>query len=270
MSEIGGRNHPATPSTALLLDAHRLDALVFHQFRLFAEALEPEVAVYLVLHLPQGSHLHEDRVLVLTDADIFPAGRLSKVDAKTILPGNPDLKLVRAVQTLPRYDAYLRIESDVVCSTPIRETFLRLLTKCAGFDFVAKEITNKHHLPDWMWWDTFKGPPDIIEVIDANRIWKAFLPMLYFSSEFIEGYAAALETGWDGHYEVTMPTFAKFANLKFGDFRRIWPTVSHHATFDVHRLVKPKPNGYEFHHPVKCLEDLIELVGFHEIIKPSS
>ena len=67
-----------------------------------------------------------------------------------------------------------------------------------------------------------------------------------------------------------MPTFAKYAGLRFGDFRKIWPAISHRDTFNFNRLEQLNPNGYEFHHPIKRIEDLIELSGFHNIAKPVS
>lgn len=261
---------PRKPKVALLLDAHRMDPLVFHQFRLLSETLEPDVAVHAVIHARDGTHRQDDRVIVLTDDDIFPPGRKAKPDATRIIPGNPDLKLVRAAAMLPGYDAFLRLESDVVCMTRVRETYLRMFARFAGYDFVALGLSPKKLQPDWTWWSTFSVPDGIRDRFsDANTL-RAFLPLMYFSRTFIEGYAEALDAGWSGHYEVTMPTYAAFAGLKHCNIRKKWPSMTHPASFKATKLDSTDTHGAEFCHPVKSLDQLVAFHGLHDIFPDPS
>lgn len=262
---VPAKESPAKPKVALLLDAHRMDALVFHQFRLLSETLEPDVAVHLLLHAPRGTHRQDDRVIVLTDADIFPPGRKAKPGVTKIIPGNPDLKLIRAARLLPGYDAFLRIESDVVCMAGVRDTYLRMLARFAPYDFVAQAFASQKGDPGWKWWPTFTAPEEIRAALTPDRMLRAFLPILYYSRAFIDGYAAALDAGWGGHYEVTMPSFAAHAGLAYCDFRRKWPSITKPATFKATKLLTTDPDGAQFCHPVKTVEHLLAFHGLHDI-----
>lgn len=252
---------------AVILDAHKIDELTFLQFQILSEALEPEISVFLVVHLPDGNFLIDNRIIILNDEEIFARQPPVKHGAKRIIPGNPDMKILRAVQLLPDFDGYLRIEFDVMCMAPVKEIVTRLLNRVDAYDFAATQMATRAVYGSWVWWDTLRVPDEVSSRINSENTWKAFLPLFFFSKRFIAGYEKALAEGWTGHYEVTMPTYAALSGMKMLDFERAWQGITDSKNFRHDKLKCPEKITTDFVHPVKTLSEFMRLKGFDSFMK---
>ncbi|MCW8085094.1 hypothetical protein [Sabulicella glaciei] len=253
------------PRVALLLDAHKTDPLVFYQFRTLTEALSPEIAVFLIYHAPKAEFMVRSNIIVLNDEEIFLRQSSLKRGTSQIIPGNPDLKMIRSAELLSEFDYYLRMEFDVLCVSPVRDTIFRTINRFITYDFVGARLVDKQRYPGFFWWNTLSVPESIGTALRPADIWKAFLPLCFCSRSFIESYRDALALGWRGHYEVTMPTIAALAGFKICDFESKWPGMTNDRNFRADKISDPQKLDSEFVHPVKDINLAMEMFGFREM-----
>ena len=152
------------------------------------------------------------RAIHLNDADIFDA--LPHRKGRTIIPGNEDLKIIAAVERLPEYSNFLRIEYDVF-PTPL--AFQRVGELCELAEsgvFAASYLRKRAEGPNWMWWPGVKAPGNA--PFPEDKMFAAFFPLLTFNRALVDFTKARLMEGWVGHVEALMPTFA----AAMGNFSR--------------------------------------------------
>jgi hypothetical protein len=243
------------PNVCVLVDATSDDAFTMFNFRALRHALENICSVVLITN--RCSKAHGSDHINIANERIFTAVEHHK-PGRSVIPGNPDLKLLAALEDprFDKYDAFVRIEFDVVCAGDIRKTYQQLCCVALSTDFAASQIRSRKANADWAYWNTLGNAlnPDR-SLPEPNKA--AFLPIMCLSARFIEHYRAALREGWVGHYEALMPTVAEWHNLSVVDLGHYEPRFTAPDTF---RIVRPHVYAIDISlllHPIKRLNDLV-------------
>jgi hypothetical protein len=243
------------PDTCVLVDATADDAFTMLSYRALRRALI-EVCDVVLLTNRCSKQQDQNHINIPTD-EIFTAVEHHKPD-RTIIPGNPDLKLLAAVAhpRLSGFSSFIRVEYDVVCTGEIKSTFQALCRVAAEHDFGASQFRLRETHPSWTYWSTLGNRLDpTLEPPQPHRA--AFLPVMVLSARFLSHYRDALRAGWVGHYETLMPSVASWQGLLIVDLGRHEPPFTTPATF---RIVRPKDYTLErslLLHPVKRMTDLM-------------
>jgi len=128
------------PRLAVIFDCdHRATSpLVLENLRRTIALFGERAEVISVFHSDSAPPPLPGRVLHLTSADIFDAFAHRK--ARTIIPGNEDLKLIAAAQRLPEFTHFIHHEYDVWHNNPEPELVDRLCEAAIGGTFGASWI----------------------------------------------------------------------------------------------------------------------------------
>lgn len=233
-----------------------------HRLNELQDAISDLADVFTFIHNRGQSILKPnklDRLIYLSDNDIFDDIQHKKNISSGVIPGNPDLKIIAGTKKIPKYDYYLRIEDDVLWTIDCKTAFSKLIQICTTHDFCASYLTYEYS-SKWLYSKTLMNP----EGLEAEHIEffaAGFLPILAFTYEFIKYYEDSLREGWRGHYEALMPTIAqkgkfrmldlqinKFTSKKYFNILPIsWSTTERAPTFV---------------HPIKNYESYIEALNF--------
>ena len=240
------------PRLAVIFDCdHRATSpLVLENLRTTIALFGERAEVISVFHSDSAPPPLPGRVLHLTSADIFDAFAHRK--ARTIIPGNEDLKLIAAAQRLPEFTHFIHHEYDVWHNNPEPELVDRLCEAAIGGTFGASWIRPKSdEYADWMWWPSLVAPPHVLAVPMA-----AMLPLSFFPASFLNAYRDHLIQGWSGHFEVLMPTLAGRLGVPMVQLGAQGLNVALDAHMRALRSHRPDVPAGGFYHPVKTLDDV--------------
>ncbi len=239
------------PGSVLYLDATNFDGYVADNARRLAQKLDGQCSIVVGINGTAEQTDSGVQLVTLSDDDIFSAISHSKDFSKGIIPGNPDLKLLAAIKSLPPFDVLLRVEYDVLFVEDPASTIEDLLAACRNADFTASYISSRDSSnSDWMWWDSLIAPSYLGSDVAAYET-KAFLPVMGLSSHFINVYKFALMSGWKGHYEVLMPSVAKYYGLTFLDLSKGHNSFTSFPCFGAHTLEDYPADLPRIVHPIK-------------------
>ncbi|BBF93792.1 hypothetical protein BLTE_24770 [Blastochloris tepida] len=193
-----------------------------------------------------------DGILTLNNKQIFAEVVHSKDISRGLIPGNVDLKMIRAVSGLNKsYSRYIWMEYDVMATGDVRQSMERLICATKDCDFAGSYISPWRN-NNWVWWKTLELPKDL-SVSPDSVAYGAFLPLIVFSRRYIDAYAEQIALGWKGHQEVTMPSVANFVGLRMLDLSKTTPPFTHYPQFNVHKVDRLRECVPLFVHPVKDL-----------------
>lgn len=137
--------------------------------------------------------------------------RAKKVIGDRLVPGNVHLAFLDFRRARPEFERYWFVEFDVAFHGAWRDFFAELEADPA--DLLASQLRGPEHEPGWYWWPTLDlpgGPP-------PQRRLRAFLPIARFSAAALDAVGAAVDRGWTGHHEGTVPTAVREAGLTLSD-----------------------------------------------------
>jgi len=187
--------------------------------------------------------------LALSTTDIMQATPHRKGEAP--FPGNLDLKLIAAADRIQGYRFLARIEADVwVGQAAARKVDAFCKAACSGAvgaAFIRPQAADV----EWSWWSSLIPPPDVS--VDPHA---AFLPVCFMPVAFLAQYRDALRDGWAGHYEVLMPTLARYHGHSLLELGRTGLQVVKLQNFRALRSEWEEGEAGAFMHPVKRLADL--------------
>src|SRR5690242_16537195 len=127
--------------------------------------------------------------------------------------GVTDLVIVPAMLTAKGHDYVWLVEYDADFSGNWREFFDAMSTRKA--DFLATTICSKADSEEWFHWSWFEPPQGV------TTLYRAFCPVMRWSSRLIGCYIRAIQTGqWGGHYEALVPTLALHKGFSVEDIGR--------------------------------------------------
>ena len=101
----------------------------------------------------------------------------------------------------PNYDYYWVIEYDV-CFSGSWEYFFKAFEGNES-DFLSTNVKPHHLHPEWYNWETLHHPQTSIPLSERIR---SFNPIHRLSSEALDFLHKSHADGWQGHYEVLIPT----------------------------------------------------------------
>lgn len=251
----------------LLFGAHRIDEFTLAQFAAYSRASAGLCDAVFVLHIPGGPlPLLPQPALALDDAAIFDGVPCLKAQARRLVPGGMELKVLAAMERLPAYEQFLFVEYDVFALGDLRATMAALIAFAEGADLAGSFLRTATRSPDWMWWSSLIPPPGVLLAPEDRH--RAFLPIAVYSRPFLNTVRQALLDGWQGHHEALLPTLARLHGMVLKDLNRQRPRFTAMPQFDVHA-----PSGLDhaelprFIHPVK---DFSQYQALPEAIRAGS
>jgi hypothetical protein len=235
----------------LLFGAHRTDDFTLAQFAAYSCASPGLCDAVFLLHLPaEPLPRLPEPALALDDAAIFDGVPCLKAQARRVVPGGTELKLLAAMERLPPYAHFLFVEYDVLALGDLRATMAALIAFAEGVDLAGSFLRSATRSPEWMWWSSLIPPPGVRLAPEARH--RAFLPVAVYSRPFLIRVREALLAGWQGHHEALLPTLASSHGMVLKDLNRHRPRFTAMPQFGVHA-----PAGLDaaklprFIHPVK-------------------
>lgn len=196
-----------------------------------------------------ADNLPFERVIELSSTEIFNNTAHQKGDS--LIPGNVDLKLLASVECLPEFTHFIRIEFDVWPTDKAVAHIPELCRHATSGAFGASFIRSQSNDSTWMYWPTLQESPG--ESVSATERMTGFLPLMFFSREFIEHYRTELERGWRGHYEALMPTLARRAGVPLVELGQEGLKLTSYCEFNTVAREYDTPSDGAFIHPVKTL-----------------
>ncbi|MGY3614457.1 hypothetical protein [Bradyrhizobium sp. USDA 10063] len=248
-----------TREICLLFDTTGLNAFTEAILQEYREAISDLCDVYAVVHHHGDVRCtdRDSRVIYLTDSQIFDEVDHHKDTSRGLIPGNPDLKMVRVMREVPNYRQYIWIEYDVFCTGNLRSALTSLMAVTRNADFAASYILPWKQ-DGWMWWNSLKVPAHLGREPSAIAV-RAFLPLLVFSKRYIDVFEEQLKLGWAGHFEVTMATIASVCGLQMLDLSKSEPRFTHYPQFKIKQVAKLEEFVPIFVHPVKTSDARAEI-----------
>jgi hypothetical protein len=123
---------------------------------------------------------------------------------QTPLLGAKHYPLLKFYRDNPNYDYYWLIENDVRFTGAWRDFFKAFELNTA--DFLSSHIRRFSDEPDWHWWNSLRHPAGTVP--EAGRL-AAFNVIFRISKPALETLHHVLRDGWEGHYEVLIPTLLR-------------------------------------------------------------
>lgn len=247
------------PDVCVVFDCSSLDSFTVAHFDALCAEIGGLCHIRMFFHSDGDFGFDRKNVIRLTSDQILREVRHAKDVDRGVIPGNPDLKLIRGMREIPEIKFVIRLEYDVICTQEIRTAFNWLISVIEGSDFSASFFYEKNEITQkWVWWDTLRVPEGC-GVAPSFVPRSAFLPLLGVSADFMRAYEAALAAGLAGHYEVAMPTFAAAKGFRMLDLaaKSIGATsLPQFNAIAVHDSGEAPPM---FVHPIKSLSDLNRL-----------
>lgn len=191
----------------------------------------------------------DKRIVFLNDRQIFQEVEHHKDVSKGIVPGNVDLKMIRAIRERPRYDQYIWFEYDVMWTRSLPDIVERLIEETSNIE-LATSFIHKWSADNWMWWNTLQ-PPSGTDIVIPEIAYRAFHPLAVVKRRFMEDYAGQLALGWSGHFEVVMPTLAMQRKASILDLSRAKSPFTRYPQFQAYKVENLDRFTPDFVHPVK-------------------
>ncbi len=131
--------------------------------------------------------------------------------------GNTHFPMLAFARSAQSYQWFWQIESDVEYRGNWRD-FLQAF-EASDAPFLASHIHRFEDWPTWTWWSTLAAPGAV--KLDADKRFKAFMPVFRMSREAVAATHNAHDEGWSGHFEVSVPTALAHAGLEVGSLRNV-------------------------------------------------
>lgn len=131
------------------------------------------------------------------------------------LDGSSYFPLLKYFREHPNYDYYWYIEDDVYCLMGWDNFFKIFLTENIDCDFLTSHIRDHNQEPDWCWWKSLTFKSSIIS--DDVKI-RSFNPLFRISRNALCFIDQCLSIGWQGHFEVLLPTLLKINGFSIAEF----------------------------------------------------
>lgn len=241
---------PARDRCAILL-AHALDDATLARWREWESGCGATHDTLLVLTTQAraaASALGLTRVLFLDPSEIFLPDYLPKSGSRKIVPGNPDLVLLALWRRLPSYRFYLVSEYDVFF--PGGVSAVQAADAASGADLIGADLRTPAEDPDWVHWRGLVVPATHGPAAPHGIL----LCMGRYSAPLFEALDQAYRSGWNGHFEVLVPTVAAARGLVAETWndaaaRAGAAPITHRGSFHWRRM---RPVAQHLaHHPVK-------------------
>lgn len=155
--------------------------------------------------------------MTVFDADALPEELgLDYLEGDSITPGcthYPLLWLSKSVDA----EHFWVVESDADVTGSWRD-FLSAFED-SGADLLAAHLVDYQQNPDWHWWPSLRLPAGTAREALVRR--KAFLPVYRISVRALELVNTLQHQGWEGHYEVLLPTLLSSVGFEVRDLRDV-------------------------------------------------
>lgn len=243
--------------TCFIVDATRAGHFELFQYQAISRAAEGLVDVFLLTN-DSGAETVGNCANVSMD-EILARSEF-KITQTSLIPGNPDLKLLAFLSRpeMEVYESFIRMEYDCVFAESISNTIRELTRIAHTADLGVSGVFRKDQHPRWVWWKTLKNDKSG-ETPAAEKMFGAFLPLMVFNRRFLETYRDYLRAGWTGHYEALFPSVANWADLRTVDFCAGDAFRIDKKVFTIHRPSRfDTDSGFMFH-PVKSFGEFCSL-----------
>lgn len=212
--------------TVVLFLTHKWSKSIGYRFSRLRRELSPLVDCFVLLQSDGGEVLSSwtaflgalgaPEALVPFAADELPGELGLRFYGDRRILGNTHFPLLRFARS-GRYRHYWQVESDV----DYRGNWLSFFSAYRECEthLIASHIFRFHDWPTWPLWTTL-GAPQGVELV-PGEMYKAFFPLFRISTEAIGAVEQAHRSGWQGHFEVLIPTTLKRAGLRIHDLNEI-------------------------------------------------
>lgn len=130
-----------------------------------------------------------------------------------LLPGSNHFPLLNFFLEHDEYNYYWLIEDDVVFTG--KWNFLFDIFRDCNADFLSSYVYKFIDTPYWCWWYSLKiNGKNIVNDIKL----RSFNPIYRISDKALYVVHKALQSGWQGHHEVLIPTILNLMDYKIVDF----------------------------------------------------
>lgn len=131
------------------------------------------------------------------------------------LGGSNHFPLIKFYREHPNYAYYWYIEDDVRCLMGW-DNFFEFFSKAdISSDFLSSHVRDYAEEPDWFWWDTlkFNSSPQV----NSIKI-RSFNPIFRISNAALNFIDQCHSNGWQGHFEVLLPSLLKMGGFNIAEF----------------------------------------------------
>jgi hypothetical protein len=189
---------------------HRFDAEIQARFEKLLSDCHPAYDVYIVAE--KGCPVPES---CLGRAHLFDFPQLRQrarsVIGEGLYPGNHHLRNLDFFDAHPGYDFYWGIEYDVAYEGDWGVLLSSLDTDPS--DLLGTHVRPAAGAEGWHWLDTLRAGPQA----SPDEAIIAFLPIWRMSHRAMLALAERVDAGWEGHFEILIPTALKRAGLSIAD-----------------------------------------------------
>lgn len=82
-------------------------------------------------------------------------------------------------------------------------------------DLLGTSLHDHSHKPSWFWWSSLRTP--IFRITRKKDLVRGFFPVLRVTKGALEAFERATRRGWNGHYEVVLPTVLRKQGFTISD-----------------------------------------------------
>jgi Protein of unknown function (DUF3405) len=171
--------------------------------------------VFLLYHnngdmIPQG--VQEIKIETFTN-DVLTDLQYQPI-TNTLIPGSNHFPVLNFFLNNPQYKYYWCIEDDVRFRGNWEKLF-KNISSGINYDFISSHIRRYADIPEWVWWDSFNSPE---EIIDKKDMFSSFNPIYRISNKALRCIDSYLKRGFAGHHEMIFPTILKREDFTLADF----------------------------------------------------
>lgn len=165
----------------------------------------------------------------------------------SLIPGSPHFALLRFFCDHPDYDYYWVIEDDVVYTGHWSDFFSAF--RLNKSDFLSAYLRNMEEDPNWPWWYTLSSAS---EKLDCNHLYSTFNPCYRISRLAVNILYQGLSEGWNGHFEVLIPTLLRYKGLEINDISSLHDAPQYSlSTYNYSQLSAQPFCSNTLYHPIK-------------------
>lgn len=240
----------------MILVSHALDDLTLARWREWQAGCNATHDTFLALTTcarAAATALGLTDVLFVEAEETYLPDYLPKGTSRKVVPGNFDLVMLALRRRLPGYRYYLFSEYDVFL--PGGHAAVLAAAAASSADLIGSIIRPPEAEPDWSHWRSLRpGPKDAAAAVRRA----ALLCFARYSGRLLDALDAAYRSGWNGHFEATVPTLAATRGLAVETWNDAAARVglaplTDDASFHWRRMRPVAP--HLAHHPVKTLRE---------------
>lgn len=195
--------------------------------------------------LPETLKGYKEHLYAFTDDVIYSFPFQAWGDS--LIPGSPHFALLRFFYDYPDYDYYWVIEDDVVYTDNWADFFS--LFRLNKSDLLSAYLRNREEDPNWPWWNTLLAAS---ERLDCKQQYSSFNPCYRISRLAVNTLYQGLSEGWNGHFEVLIPTLLRFKGLEISDMSSVNGAPQYfRSTYNYSQLSAQPFVSNTLYHPIK-------------------